>query len=142
MYRAYNAAQHPDAVLGVVFASTTGADSFAVFGANSALTKITTPDPMTLPGIGLAGADAVRSATYSPFNGELLVWVDAAPYQNGPEDYIASYILLRNGNDIVGILPIANWPTSDALGPANSAQMFGLADHVVGVPPGFIGQSI
>jgi hypothetical protein len=144
MYKAYNAAQHPTSVLGVVFADTVGADSFAVVGAGtttSSLTKITTPNPMTLPLV--ANSDAVRSATYSPFNGELLVWVDAVPYTNGPEDYIASYILLRNGNDIVGIVQIANWPNLSPLGPAATPaqQMYGLADHIVGIPPGFIGQS-
>jgi hypothetical protein len=142
MYRTYNAAQHPLGVLGVVFASTAGADSFAVFGANSALTKIT-QTPITIP--GLANSDIVRSAAYSPYSGHLCVWVDAVSggnYVNDPFDNVSCFILLRNGNDIRSILSIGSWPISDPLGPALSSEMYGLEFNVAGSPPGFIGPSL
>jgi len=141
MFTPFNAAQHPNAVLGAVFANTGGADTFVnVAAANAALTKIA-QTPMTIPLV--ANSDAIRSAAYSPFNGELLVWVDAAPYTNTPNDYIASFILIRNGNDITGILPIANWPVTTPMGPplVGNTDMYGLAVHVDGIPPGFSAQA-
>jgi len=143
MYRTYNAAQHPLGVLGVVFASTAGADTFAVVGANSALTKIT-QTPITIP--GLANNDIVRSAAYSPYSGYLCVWVDKVTggnqYVNDATDNVSCFILLRNGNDITSMLSIGNWPVSDPMGPANSAEMYGLEFNINGNPPGFIGQSL
>jgi hypothetical protein len=145
MYRVYNAAQHPYAVLGIVFASTAGVETFAVVGVDDSTVSKITNTPITIPIPGQVNSDIVRSAAYSPHSGHLCVWVDKVSggnYVNDPFDNISCFILLRNGNDIRSILSIGSWPISDPLGPALSSEMYGLEFNVASTPPGFIGPSL
>jgi hypothetical protein len=133
---ANNAAETPMAVLGTVFSDIAGVDKFAVIGVDSTGSSLI-GSVKNIP--GLAATDIVRDAAYTPVTGELCLWVDAAAaaiYGNSAGDNVSCFIALRNGNNVLSLLPINNFPgLLFPKGGANSA--YGIAFSTPNMPPGF-----